>query len=319
MNCINNELIRILKLETPPKKNTVSLLMDIIPIGKEAAYRRLRGEIPFTLEEATLICRRLNLSMDILMGTNPDDVFSFHVNTIFSNRPVEGYYKMISQILGATDCMRRDENCSALRAYRVIPQEFLFKYDSLSRINIYILFYQLYLQSTPKELTEIEISKDLFNMQHKLAVAMHSIDNTTIILDKKVFVDYIEMVKYFQSLGMIDEKQVDEIKRDLLSLLDDIEKCASSGLSFNKKKMDIYVCHISFDCTYTFIECSDIMASSVGIYCVDHLSCTNPDICRQHKQWIKSLIRFSSLISVSGELLRNEFFHNQRQYVNAML
>ena len=33
--------------------------MDTLYIGKEDVYRRLRGEVPFTLQEAALVSRKL--------------------------------------------------------------------------------------------------------------------------------------------------------------------------------------------------------------------------------------------------------------------
>ena len=85
---MNAELINILKKRTSEKQNTVDLLMDIVSIGKEAAYRRLRGEIPFTLEEAVSICSRLNVSLDVLAGTKQEDIYAFYSNAVFSNKPM---------------------------------------------------------------------------------------------------------------------------------------------------------------------------------------------------------------------------------------
>ena len=45
------------KEKLPLKENLANLLIDTLYIGKEAIYRRLRGEVPFTLEEAALISR----------------------------------------------------------------------------------------------------------------------------------------------------------------------------------------------------------------------------------------------------------------------
>ena len=39
------------------------MLMDTLYIGKEAVYRRLRGEVPFTLQESALISRKLGISL----------------------------------------------------------------------------------------------------------------------------------------------------------------------------------------------------------------------------------------------------------------
>jgi len=315
---MNAELIRVLKKRTPEKENTVDLLMDLVPIGKEAAYRRLRGDIPFTLEEAVTICKRLNLSLDVLAGTKQDSVYAFHSNAVFSDKTIDEYIRSMKQIVQTVEYLRHIKGSMSYRANRTLSHDFIFKYDSLSRIYLRIMFYQLYLQITPRDLLQIQIPQEVFNLQRKISSLMHDLDSV-LILDKHIFVDYINIVKYFQGLGMIHKDDMAEIKRDMLLLIDDFEKCASTGRSLNNMRMDMYVSHISFDCSYTYIEGGDIKACSVGVYCIDHLSSDNPKICEKNKNWIKSLVRFSTLISISGELQRNEYFSEQRDLINSMI
>ena len=59
-NELNTSLIEAVKEKLPLKENLANLLIDTLYIGKEAIYRRLRGEVPFTLEEAALISRKLD-------------------------------------------------------------------------------------------------------------------------------------------------------------------------------------------------------------------------------------------------------------------
>ena len=136
MDAMNTELINILKNRTPERENTVDLLMNIIPIGKEAAYRRLRGEIPFSLEEAVTICQKLNVSLDVLAGTKLDDMYAFHSNAVFSDKPMEEYHKMMSQITRAVEYIKDSPESISYRADKTLPQEFLFRYESLSQIYI---------------------------------------------------------------------------------------------------------------------------------------------------------------------------------------
>ena len=57
-NKIVNELITAMKARVPEKQNLAGYLADTLCMGKEAVYRRLRGEVSFTLEEVALISRR---------------------------------------------------------------------------------------------------------------------------------------------------------------------------------------------------------------------------------------------------------------------
>ena len=47
-NELNTSLIEAVKEKLPLKENLANLLIDTLYIGKEAIYRRLRGEVPFT-------------------------------------------------------------------------------------------------------------------------------------------------------------------------------------------------------------------------------------------------------------------------------
>ncbi len=317
MDLISDQLIDSLKRNTPDKENTVDLLMSIISVGKEAAYRRLRGEIPFTLDEAVAICRRMNISLDLLIGIKHEDIYAFHLNAIYSKDPITEYHKMLTEIIEAVNYTNKDPDCISYRAYRSLPQEFVFKYNLLSKLYLYILLYQLYPQYTPKTFSDIDIPEKVLSVQKKATLLMHEV-SSILILDKHIVADYVELVKYFQNLDMISNEEVALMKEQLYMMLDDMEKCALTGISLSGKDLDIYISHISFDCTYTYIEGSNFEASSIGVYCIDHISCDNPTICQTQKSWIKSLMRFSTLISVSGELQRNEYFYKQRKIIDTL-
>lgn len=45
-NELNTGLVNAVREKLPSKDNLANALMDILYIGKEAIYRRLRGEVP---------------------------------------------------------------------------------------------------------------------------------------------------------------------------------------------------------------------------------------------------------------------------------
>ena len=65
---LNTNLIEVMKEKIPDGGNLANTLMDILYIGKEAVYRRLRGEVPFTLNEASIISKKLGVSLDQIVG-----------------------------------------------------------------------------------------------------------------------------------------------------------------------------------------------------------------------------------------------------------
>lgn len=66
---LNELLIQAMESKIPDGTRLANVLIDILFIGKEAVYRRLRGEVPFTLNEAAIIAQELGISLDNTIGT----------------------------------------------------------------------------------------------------------------------------------------------------------------------------------------------------------------------------------------------------------
>ena len=75
-----NYLLEQIRKKTPPGTNTASMLSDILCIGKEAVYRRLRGEVPFTFYEISRISEKLNISIDGVIGRSIPDHILLHLD-----------------------------------------------------------------------------------------------------------------------------------------------------------------------------------------------------------------------------------------------
>ena len=70
---LNALLVNAIKKQIPKDDNLAKILMDYLCIGKEATYRRLRGEVPFTFAEAVIISRRFRISLDELINLQTND------------------------------------------------------------------------------------------------------------------------------------------------------------------------------------------------------------------------------------------------------
>ena len=106
-NKIVNELITAMKARVPEKQNLAGYLADTLCMGKEAVYRRLRGEVSFTLEEVALISRRLGISIDQIIGNHLSDRVTFDLNLLKSSDSMEGYYEIIHRYLQIFDHVKK--------------------------------------------------------------------------------------------------------------------------------------------------------------------------------------------------------------------
>lgn len=69
-NSIVNELINEMKERIAPKETLANFLTNTLCMGKEAVYRRLRGEVAFTFDEVAVISHKLGISIDQIIGNH---------------------------------------------------------------------------------------------------------------------------------------------------------------------------------------------------------------------------------------------------------
>lgn len=319
MESINDDLVKAIKEKTS-NGSTAAILSDILYLNSEAIYRRLRGQVPFTLDETIKICRHLNISLDLIAGIKNQNKFAFHLDTFLTEDPLQEYCDMLLRITKSMEPLKNDPSTRLYRAHKTIPQEFLYNYEKLSNVYTYILYYQLYSNkpANVKKMSELVLPKGMYSRQKESVSTVHDFESM-LILDQSIVYDFINIVKFFFDLKMISQEDIKDIKKELFLLVADMEKCADTGRSLMGKPMHIYLCNISFDTNYSCMESDNFSVSSLGIYCIDYLSCENGLVFNIHKSWILSLLKFSMLISVADEITRKNFFHKQREYIERML
>ena len=98
-NALKDGLIRAMKDKMPGGNNLASALTEILCIGKEAVYRRLRGEVAFTFNEAAVISRELGISLDKIVGNSSPGSTVFDLNLPEMTDSLNNYYGILTRYL----------------------------------------------------------------------------------------------------------------------------------------------------------------------------------------------------------------------------
>ena len=107
-NGILNELIAVMKERVPQGQNLASVLADILFMGKEAVYRRLRGEVSFSIEEIATISSKLGISIDQVVGSHHSNKVTFDLNLLHSPNAIENYYEILNRYQQIFDYVKKD-------------------------------------------------------------------------------------------------------------------------------------------------------------------------------------------------------------------
>ena len=304
----NTNLIEAMKEKLPLKGKLADMLMDTLYIGKEAVYRRLRGEVPFTLQEAALVSRKLGISLDKIIGISFKSNAMFDMNIVDYDDPFESYYNILYKYVRLINTLEDDPNSSLGTSSNIIPQTLYLKHDLLAKFRLFKWMYQnKYIQC--KSFEELELPQKLINIQK----------------------DYVDMTKHFHSIDYIWDSMIfqhlindisneakEDIKKELFLLTNELEDLATKGKTENGNTVRIYVSHINFEATYSYVETNNIQLSLIRVYSINSLTTMDNEIFCSLKEWIQSLKKFSTLISESGEMQRIQFFKQQREIIDTL-
>ncbi|MDR1370114.1 MAG: hypothetical protein LBJ72_08350 [Dysgonamonadaceae bacterium] len=316
---IHEDLVDIIKYHTPGNENAVDTLIRIIPLSKEAAYRRLRGEIPFTLSEAVRISEKLDVSLDSLVGIDKKSSFMFHIKQLFSENPFESYYDLLVASLDIYKQLHEGAEVKFYCAGNMLPPVFYFKYRALSQYIFFKWFYQsFHINGTNTGFKDVVIPEKVLSMQQKIYSEAIQIE-TYFIIGEDLISSLIFDIRYFASIDLISPEEILRLKDDLFCLLDDLERITTNAhFVTTGAKAFIYLSNAYFDGNYSYMTSSNYKVSSIYLYGINHLNCIDATIYESHKLWMESLIAHSTLISGSGKLHATDFFSHQRELLNTI-
>lgn len=316
MFSFNDELIGAIQDRIPQKNDQLHFLMNTIAMGKETAYRRLRGDIAFTFTEACIIANKLGISLDNLAKIKRTDKPSFELE-ISPENPLDYIHFRLKQYETSFNFFLSAENISISSVCNTIPYPFLFPFEHLFKLFTFKVVYQISNRKDIHHLSDFILPEELNEIRISMGKKNDYMPEDTIIFDRNIFSSFLKSIQYFHSLKIVTDNEKEVLKKEFNELLDNFEVMAERGERKGGNKTWIYISNIDFDCNYSFVKTDNFEHAYMdGIYQMDTISSGDPQICHLHKGWIESLKKYSTLISISGEIERRSFFEEQRNIIN---
>ncbi len=315
---LNEQVVSVIKSSMSPGSNMINELMDLLPIGREAIYRRLRGEVPFTFEEIAKVSLKMGFSLDALVGVKEHERAVFDLNMLDIDNLIDDYCRRINEFVDFFRKIRIQKNVRARFAFSTLPYSFYLPFHNLARFGLYRWYYQVNKSQSSIPLSEIVMSDKALEAQKNFIVESRSIERALFILDREIFNSIIKDINYFFRLNLITVEELGLLKSELLELINELETLAISGTYKTGTKVALYLSNIDLEASYSHFESDNVGLSHLRVLAINGLSSQNPKISKIQKEWIDSLKRCSTLITQSGEVDRFAFFRKQRIAVSTI-
>ncbi|MDF9831229.1 hypothetical protein [Parabacteroides sp. PF5-6] len=313
---LHETFVRAMEKEIPKKTKLADFVADSLCIEKETAYRRLRGEVQFSLREAGILATLLNISLDNLIHD--------HSKSLTLGLPIDyltGTYdrSQIEDIIHYLHEFTQEPGCEFGMALSGIPFSLFLQYKRLARF--YRLKYVNHTTNRPVSIPyeKIEESEAKIEYREELYLLFRQIANTYYVWDRQIIQLLVNDIKYAASIRLIAGWEVAELKQELFRFLDDLEQIAIKGIfPETGNKCELYISDAHIDVSYAYMCSQKRQVSTLSAFVIFSSISLETQTFQKVNNWVKSLKRFSTLVSGIGERERILFFEEQREIVDTL-
>lgn len=310
-------LLEAVKARLPRDVNPVWFIMDVLSISKEAAYRRLRAEVPLSLRESVLLANELGISLNEVANSNPDKVHNYHISLIDFETPDEADYKVLQVYLDNL-CRGSDDPSSQLAVTtNVFPRQLYLRYPSIVRFSVFKWIHQSG-KSPLKAYHEVRVADRLQQVFRDSCQAYFNLKATYYLFDHQLCRSLVHGLRYFSSVGLLREEDREAIRSEARKLLDYMEQIAINGQYENGNPVYMYISDLHFNKSYYNIRAGEYRLSMVKACVLNYLCSTEESCYDKMNDWIHSRRRLSTLISQSSEPRRIAFFNELRRQLEEL-
>ncbi len=320
---INEKLIASIKQYIPKNKTVAGVLMELLSLGKESTYRRIRSEIPFTVDEVVKISNRFGISIDDVIADSGVVTTKWLTLNLKKFYQLESYIQQHSEnlveFINVFKIMQACPNASLRCACNAMPHTFLAEYRNLYRFWHYKWNYLMRGSRPDFVFSDMVIPDELIELERRTMNESRKIPRTTCILSRDIFKDIVDDICFFYSQELISAVELQKLKSELLDLIQETEMMTETGCYQSGAEIMVYLSKLVIDSCYYHFEYDE------GYYClqrtfhIDKIGFSNNKFCRKQKDWIDLLKRTSILLTQNGDRQRFDFFKNQRDLVKNLM
>ncbi len=313
---LNDKIVGAIREKLPSDTSLTTVLSETLFLGKEALYRRLRGTVPFTFAEVVTLCEKFDLSLDYMVKKEQQTKAVFDLSFLEPYDSDEMYYNMLTNYVEKVRKLRTYPNSHSLMALNILPYMFYQPLESISKFNIFKWRYIMNKGVDKVTFSDFSNPDKVRNMQREATRETLSISKNQILLSPRTFESFLNDINYFRQIYLISDEDYLSLKDELNAVLDDLEYMTIHGKYRGGNEVMIYLSNIDFLASYVYFGSEGFEFIHFRICAANCMDSEDPVVCAFKKDWINSLMKASTLISLSGGIERIAFFEKQRKLIN---
>ncbi|MDH6358134.1 hypothetical protein [Parabacteroides sp. PF5-9] len=313
IDLVRKKIISTILSKIPSQIKPVDYLSDSLDLGKESVYRRLRGDMAFTLHEIIKLSLELDFSIDeIVKGPKENRLY---VDLHIANNPEETFFKRLQKYSEELEHRVYKTTSYTVMALNYLPVAFSTHFSELFKFVYYTWLHRTHNGISRLCYSDVVVSPELASLRERLEVNTRKITHNTFILDANVFLAPLKEVHYFYTIHLINESELASIKKAFHQMIDSVEKTVRTGCSDSGTTYDFYLSSINIDHNSSYNVWNNEIISSFSFHLLEMTVFLNAELSEAHKRWLDALKKYSTLITQSNELIQAAYFEKQRRFI----
>jgi hypothetical protein len=288
-----------------------------LDISRESAYRRIRGDIPFTLDELVKLTTNMDLSIDTIFEQEKENGLFDDFSKI-EKKTINFFVLMINKYDGLLEKIKCSKKIEVIVALNTFPPPFCTCFSNLFKFSYYKWLYQDNDNFRIRLFSEVILPDEAISFQKKTKKNFIPGSNVTIILDKNIFRNLIKEIQYYYQRQLLTFDEMLLLKEDTLNLIEEYEKIVQTGSS-GSAKVQIYLSSLCVNSNTVYYDFGSNADSLFWIVTTYPVVIQNTRFISLQLKWLNLLKRQSVLVTQSNEIMQAEFFSQQREYVKRYL
>jgi len=312
-----NDLLSAKILESIPENiKPIEFLTELLNIGKESAYRRMRSEIPFTFEEITKLALELDFSVDEIIGKNKEERIFLDLQVNSTSTHEESFLAMMQEYYKYTELISNAHSKEVLVALNRISIGSIVSCDALFKWYYYNWKHQTYNISLNDPFSETFIPPEINAVRQQFKLIRPNIYNVHYIIDRDIFQNMVREIQYYYNRKLITDDEIAVLRDELMGILKNIETIMQTGCNETGASANYYLSLLDIETNTNCATFDGNIASLYWMHPVNSICIVNQEICNMQKRWIESIKKYSILVTLSNEILQAEFINKQIEYLN---
>ena len=289
--------------------------MEALNISRESVYRRIRGDISFTLEEIAKLSVELGFSVDELIIKDMHSRVFFDLHIAVANPPADNYTTIIQQNFQDLFNLPLVKEVETVEILNHVPLGFIVYFNHLYKFTYYRWMHQSQESSLKYFYSDVTVPEKLIALQQKAIENMRKIRLNTLVFDSDIFLNLVQEVQYYYKRRLINEEDFSLLKNDLMGLVNMVETIAQTGFSKAGTKHNLYLSSMNVESSSRYIKYEEQIKSQFYINGLEPITIAHRNLCGIHKKWLDSMRKYATLITQSNEILQVRYFNKQRIYI----